>query len=133
MKRVLICFFIMVCLFSSVVSVNAATENTLNNETQSELVQIKDKEIKELEDYKESYGSDTYGFTAYILGKIRIYSIPLCFIGIAVGAIFQYVIGIRKLDVRDRGLALIIGFVTVLVICQILPLIFAIVVKGWRN
>ena len=132
MKRVLICFFMVVCLFSFV-SVYATANNTLKNETQSELVQIKDKEIKELEDYKESYGSDTYGVTAYILGKIRIYSIPLCFIGIAVGAIFQYVIGIRKLDVRDRGLALIIGFVTVLVICQILPLIFAIIVKGWRN
>ncbi len=132
MKKVLICFFITICLFSFT-SVFATTENAVNNETQSELVQIKDKEIKELEDYKQSYGSDTYGFTAYILGKIRIYSIPLCFIGIAVGAIFQYVIGIRKLDVRDRGLALIIGFVTVLVICQILPLIFTIIVKGWRN
>ena len=132
MKKLLICFFIAICLFSFT-SIFATTENAVNNETQSELVQIKDKEIKELEDYKQSYGSDTYGFTAYILGKIRIYSIPLCFIGIAVGAIFQYVIGIRKLDVRDRGLALIIGFVTVLVICQILPLIFTIIVKGWRN
>ena len=132
MKKVLISFLIVICLFSFA-CVFATTENTIKNETQSELVQIKDKEIKELEDYKQSYGSDTYGFTAYILGKIRIYSIPLCFIGIAVGAIFQYVIGIRKLDVRDRGLALIIGFVTILVICQILPLIFAIIVKGWRN
>ena len=26
-----------------------------------------------------------------------------CFVGIAVGAIYQYVIGIRKLDIRDRG------------------------------
>lgn len=132
MKRVLICFFTMVCLFSFT-TICLAAENTANNATQSELVEIKDKQIKELEDYKESYGSDAYGFTAYILGKIRIYSIPLCFVGIAVGAIFQYVIGIRKLDFRDRGLALIIGFVTVLVICQVLPLIFAIIVKGWRN
>lgn len=132
MKKVLICFFILVCIFSFT-SVFAATENAISNETESNLVQMKDKEHKELQDYIESYGSDTYGLTAYILGKVRIYSIPLCFIGIAVGAIFQYVIGVRKLDVRDRGLALIIGFVTVLVICQVLPLIFAIIVKGWRS
>ena len=71
--------------------------------------------------------------TAYILNKVRLYSIPFCFIGIAVGAIYQYIIGIRKLDTRDKGFALVIGFVTVLIICQVLPLIFAIVVKGWRG
>ena len=91
------------------------------------------KEKKELEDFNEAYGSETYGFTAYILSKIRIYSIPFCFVGIAVGAIYQYVIGIRKLDVRDRGMILIVSFVTLLVICQVLPLVFTIVVRGWRS
>ena len=88
---------------------------------------------QELQDYTDRYGSETYGFTAYILNKVRIYSIPFCFIGIAIGAIYQYVIGIRKLDVRDKGFNLLIAFVTILIICQILPLIFAIVVKGWRG
>ena len=69
---------------------------------------IKDKELKSLEDYKQAYGSDSYGVTAYMLNKVRVYSIPFCFIGIAVGAIYQYVIGIRKIDVRDRGFLLII-------------------------
>ncbi len=27
------------------------------------------------------------------------------FLGIAIGSIYQYVIGIRKLDVRDKGFA----------------------------
>ena len=105
----------------------------MNNETENQLVQIKDKELKSLEDYKQAYGSESYGLTAYLLGKIRIYSIPFCFIGIAVGAIYQYVIGIRKIDIRDRGFALCIAFVTIFVICQVLPLIFAIVVKSWRG
>jgi len=70
---------------------------------------------------------------AYILDIVRVYSIPFCFIGIAIGSIFQYVLGIRKLDVRDRGFMLIITFVTILLICQVLPLIFAIVVNGWRG
>lgn len=74
-----------------------------------------------------------YGLVAYILNMVRIYSIPFCFIGIAIGSIYQYVIGIRKLDIRDRGFYLIITFVTILAICQVLPLIFAIVVNGWRG
>lgn len=118
---------------------NAVTTNTATNtnkvissETQGELKEFKEKSTKEVQDYIERYGSDAYGITAYILDKIRMYSIPLCFVGIAVGAIYQYVIGIRKMDVRDRGFGVVIAFVTLLIICQILPLIFAIVVKGWR-
>ena len=86
-----------------------------------------------MDDYKQEYGSDAYGLAAYILNIVRIYSIPFCFIGIAIGAIYQYVIGIHKLDERDKGFTMIISFVTILVIAQILPLIFAIVVKGWRG
>ena len=100
---------------------------------ESQLVQIKDRELKSIEDYNKAYGTESYGITAYMLNKVRIYSIPFCFIGIAVGAIYQYVIGIRKIDVRDRGFLLIIGFVTIFVICQVLPLIFAVVVKSWRG
>ena len=94
---------------------------------------MKQKVLKSMEDYKEAYGSDTYGLVAYILDKVRIYSIPVGFLGIAISAIYQYVIGIRKLDVRDKGFNAMIGIVTMLIICQVLPLIFAIVVKGWRG
>lgn len=132
MKKVVMTLLIMTCVFFSC-SVYATSENVLSGGTTGQLVQIKEKELKELEDYNEAYGSEAYGFTAYALNKIRIYSIPLCFVGIAMGAIWQYVIGIRKLDVHDRGLFLIISFVTILVICQVLPLVFAIVVKGFRN
>lgn len=107
--------------------------NKLEETTNSELVSMKTKAENEIQRYEELYGSKTYGYTAYVLNKIRIFSIPLCFLGIAVGSIYQYVIGIRKLDVRDRGFLLSIGFVTVLVICQILPLVFAIIVQGWRG
>ena len=117
----------------SVGAVYATNDNGLAGTTAGKIVEIKEQQLQELEDYTEAYGSETYGLTAYLLNKVRIYSIPLCFIGVAVGAIWQYVIGIRKLDVHDRGLFLIIGFVTVFVICQVLPLIFAIVVKGFRN
>ncbi len=111
----------------------ASEDGVIDEQVAGELIKVKEHTKKEMEDYVELYGSEAYGMTAYILNKVRLYSIPLCFIGIAVGAIFQYVIGIRKLDLRDRGLHLVITFITILVICQILPLIFAIVVRGWRG
>ena len=134
MKKILLSLLIIFIIIMGFTSIYAVTEtNTLEGEKNGELTEMKSKAEEELKDFEERYGSRAYGYTAYILDKIRIYSIPLCFIGIAVGSIFQYVIGITKLDVRDRGFALIIAFVTILVICQVLPLIFAIVVQGWRG
>ena len=133
MKKLLVSLAIILCIFSMFGFYKVEANQVIDEKTESQLIEIKEKEKKELEDFNEAYGSETYGFTAYILSKIRIYSIPFCFIGIAVGAIYQYVIGIRKLDVRDRGMMLVVSFVTLLVICQVLPLVFAIVVKGWRS
>lgn len=108
-------------------------EEVLESEQATQLVEIKESAKDKLEDYIEKYGSTPFGVAAYVLNIIRIYSIPFCFVGIAVGSIYQYMIGIRKLDVRDKGFALIITFVTILLICQVLPLIFTIVVNGWRG
>jgi len=136
MKKIFVATII-VLLLLGISSVYATQPiDTATNElagTQSSIVKIKSDAENELKDYEETYGSKAYGYTAYVLNKIRILSIPLCFLGIAVGSIYQYVIGIRKLDIRDRGFVLIISFVTILVICQVLPLIFAIVVQGWRG
>ena len=112
--------------------VNAA-EQAIDEETESELVKLKEKELRTLEDYKEQYGSDIYGTVAYILNIVRIYSIPLCFLGIAIGAIHQYVVGVRKLDTLEKGMGLIVTFVTLLIICQILPLAFAVFVRFGRG
>ena len=110
-----------------------AAENIIDQQNESQLIKIKENSAKTLEEYKQKYGSDAYGLTEYVLNIIRIYSIPLCFLGIAVSAIYQYVIGIRKLDTQEKGLVMMISFVTILVICQILPLAFAIVVKFGRG
>lgn len=110
-----------------------AVENVIDEKTESQLIKIKENTAKTLEDYKEKYGSDAYGLTAFILNIIRIYSIPLCFLGIAVSAIYQYVIGVRKLDTQEKGLYTMVSFITILVICQILPLAFAIIVKFGRR
>lgn len=108
-----------------------ASDEILNSKTTSEIIKMSETQKQELEDYVESYGSETYGFTAFVLNKVRILSIPLCFLGITISAIYQYVIGIRKLDVRYKGFYTMIAFITIFVICQVLPLIFVIVIKGF--
>lgn len=137
-KKIIVIFTIMMCLFGCVAIYASSVRNTnsqsdLSSDSTVNLVKLKDKELKTLEDYKASYGNDTYGFAAYALNIVRIYSIPFGFVGIAISGIYRYIIGIRKLDVRDKGFGAMIGIITVMVICQVLPLIFAIVVKGWRG
>ena len=129
---VMIIVLIAIMLFGN----NFAYAETTTTETESstsQLVKIKENSAKTLDEYKEKYGSDVYGVVAYILNLVRIYSIPLCFLGIAIGAIHQYVIGIRKLDTLEKGMGLIVTFVTLLIICQILPLAFAVFVKFGRG
>ena len=108
-------------------------KNVLETNTTSDIIETKDKIQSDIDNYTKIYGSESYGLTAYILNVVRIYSIPLCFVGIVVGALYQYVLGTRRLDMKHKGFALIVAFITLLVICQVLPLIFAIVVKGWRG
>ena len=134
MKKVIAVIFVFICVFSVITTYATNTENVLEpTKTSSTLVEIKEKSLKTMEDYVEQYGNQTYGYVAYILNLVRIYSIPFCFVGIVISAIYRYVIGIRKLDVQNNGFGVMIGIITVLVICQVLPLIFARVVKGWRG
>ena len=133
-KKIILCSIVVLLfisfLFTNVVS---AASEVIDDQTESQLIEIKDNQAKLLEDYQEKYGDDTYGLVAYILNLVRIYSIPFCFLGIAIGAIHKYVIGIRKLDTLERGMGLIVSFVTILIICQILPLAFAVFVKFGRG
>lgn len=133
MKKIIAIISIVICMFASV-TVYAANETREVEQTATgKLIEIKDKELKTLEDYRNAYGSDSYGLTAFLLNKVRIYSIPFGFVTIIIAAIYQYIIGIKKLDVRDKGFGLMIASITLVVICQVLPLVFAIVVKGWRG
>ncbi len=137
MKKVLSIIAILSLLFFIVITpVYAESEvleekEVVESDNATDFYKIKEVAGGKLEQYSEKYGSRAYGITALVLDTVRIYSIPLCILGIAIGAIYQYIIGIRRLDVRDRGFSLIIAFVTILVIAQILPLVFTIVVKGW--
>ena len=136
MKRILVTISVLIILFiagTSIFPKEVYALEATDIKSQGQLLQIKESHAKSLEEYKEKYGNDAYGLTAYILHIVQIYSIPFCFLGIMVGAICQYVLGIRHLETQEKGLALMVTFVTLAIICQVLPLIFTIVVKFGRE
>lgn len=117
-------------------NVYAANDNSIINEVTSangNLLKLKENQAKSLEDYKQKYGSDSYGLTAYILHVVQVYSIPFCFLGIVISIIYKVIIGSRHLENAEKGLGMIVAVVTLTIICQVLPLIFALVVKLGRE
>lgn len=133
MKKTIAIILIVLCILS-INTVFATETNTIEEKAENEITEVKDKmEIKKQE-YTEKYGSDAYWMAGYIIEEIvQPYSIPLCFLGIAIGLVFQYVMGTRRLDYKHRGFGTVIVFVTILIVCQVLPFIYALVVTGWRG
>ena len=134
MKKTIVLLMVIVCILSVNMVFAANTANDLQEKKQNEMTEIKDKmELKKIE-YTERYGGEAYWLAGFIIEEvIQPYSIPLCFAGIAIGLVFQYVLGTRRLDYKHRGFGIVIVFVTILVICQVLPFIYALVVTGWRG
>ena len=133
-KSIAIIFCLIFIIFSaSFFNTTFAEEKILDNKVESKIIEMKEKALNTREDYTQRYGTEAYGTTAYILSLVRKYSIPVCFIGIAVGVIRKYIIGIRKLDTLERGNVLIVTSITVLIICQILPLAFAVFARFGRG
>ena len=89
-------FVIISIVMIPVYATNVSQENSIESTSTTNLVELKDKALNTLKDYQVAYGNDTYGFVAYVLNIVRIYSIPLGFLGIVVAAIHRYVLGIRN-------------------------------------
>ena len=134
-KKIIILIALLIIILASIGLINKcyATDEVISNKTESTLVQLKEKELKSLEDYKRTYGSDSYGLTAYILHRVQIFSIPFTILGVLIAAVYDYIIGVRHLETKEKGQALMIMFITLGVICQVLPLVFTIVVKFGRE
>ena len=135
MKKISIVIITLIVLFGIFLSTTKvyADSKVLDEKLEGKLVELKEHETKTIEDYQARYGSEAYGTVAYILNLVRIWSIPLCFLGIAIGAVHRSILGIRKLDTLEKGRGMVVMFVTILIICQILPLAFTLVVKFGRG
>ena len=138
MKKILTIVTIIVVIFGIIFCImpNKVYAEDLVQEVQREqgsLLKLKENQAKSLEEYKQKYGSDSYGLTAYILHIVQIYSIPFCFLGIIISIIYKVIIGCRHLENAEKGLGMIVAVVTLTIICQVLPLVFALVVKIGRE
>ena len=104
-RVILIVFFVICSLFTTVYAAsNETSKETLKNDSSTHtLLEMKKHEEATIDNLTEQYGSRTYGVTAYILDRVRIYSIPCVFLGIAISAVYQYVIGLKRLDARNIG------------------------------
>lgn len=132
MKKALIMVSIFMVIFIGYIAIfnePVYAVEAIDKKTESNLIEIKEEQLKTVEQYVEKYGSQAYGWTAYALHIVQIYSIPLCFLALAISAIYRFVIGARHMGNIEKGLGLMVTFVTLTIICQVLPLIFAIVVK----
>lgn len=87
----------------------------------------KEKRIAELTD---KYNDEVYGKVAYYLEVAQKYSLPICFIGIAMGSFNFLIVGNKKLDKKEQGYGWIVGFVIGLVVFNVMPLLFALFVAG---
>lgn len=136
MKKTLLLITIILAVFIIILNVyptNIYATEVIDEETESELIEIKESQIKTLEEYQEKYGSDAYGLTAYILHIFQLYSIPFCFLGIVISIIYKIILGVRHIESAEKGLGMIVAIVTITIICQVLPLVFAVVVKLGRE
>lgn len=133
-KVILIAFVVICSLFTTVYATSKESSNEqIKNENTHTILEMKKHEEATIDNLTEKYGSHTYGVTAYVLDRVRIYSIPCVFLGIAISAVYQYVIGLKKLDARNIGFNGMIAIITLGIICQVLPIIFAIVVTRDGN
>ena len=138
MKKILTILTIIVVIFGIIFCImpNKVYAEDLVQEVQREqgsLLKLKENQAKSLEEYKQKYGSDSYGLTAYILHIVQIYSIPFCFLWIIISIIYKVIIGSIHLENAEKGLGMIVAVVTLTIICQVLPLVFALVVKIGRE
>lgn len=101
--------------------VNGASQKILNNMSKKE---------RKIAEYTDKYNDKTNAVVAYYLDLIQLYSIPVCVIGLTIGAFNFYIVGDKKLDKKEQGFGYIMSFLCGLVFFQVLPFIFALLVAG---
>ena len=88
------------------------------------------KKERKIAEYTDKYNDKTLAVTAYWLDIAHLYSIPVFIILITWGAFNCYIIGEKKLDKREQGFSTIVASLVGLVVFQVLPFLFALLVVG---
>ena len=93
----------------------------------------KEEEIQEYTKLRSEGGlglSRTNATVLYYLHVIQLYSYPVCFVGLAIASLNFFIIGNKKLDKKEQGFSMLVALIIGLIVFQILPLLFAIIVAG---
>lgn len=89
------------------------------------------KKEEDIARYTEACGGNrTNGIVLYYLGVARDYSIPVIFVGLVIASLNFFIIGNRKLEKREQGFKMLVTLIVGLIVFQVLPLLFAIIVAG---
>ena len=96
-----------------------ASKEIINNVTENE---------RKRAEYIDEYNDELLGTVAYGLYMLQKYSWPICFIGITIGSFNFLILGNKKLDKKEQGFGWIVGFTMALVVFNVLPLIYAVLV-----
>lgn len=109
-------------------------DEALPTKQKTELLNLKEQSRTALEKYKEKYKNNyVYGVIAYVLNAVRLASVPFFVIGILISVVYEYIIGMKRREMVRKGRGMRITMGSVFVTLQVLPLIFAIVIKFWGN
>lgn len=142
MKKLLSILIAMISILMLINSVCATTEQITtdsiitSNETNYENVESTEKNMslttkeEKIEYYSKICESETEGKALYYLYEIQSYSIPVCFIGMFFASLNFFIIGNKKIEKREQGFGMLIMFGLGLIMFQVLPLLFAIIVAG---
>lgn len=114
---------------------NISTEEVKNEENTEKLTSAskkilngKTKKEQDMARLKDKYNDEFLGTVAYYLEKARVYSLPICFIGITIGAFNFLIVGNKKLDKKEQGFGWIVGFTIGLAVFNVIPLLYALLV-----
>lgn len=102
-------------------NLNGASEKILENVSESD---------RKKANYIDKYNDEFFGTIAYALDWLRIYSLPVIFIIMIIGSFNFLIIGNKKLDKKEQGYSMIVFSVIALVVFNVLPLLYAVIVAG---
>lgn len=109
-------------------------DEALPEKQKTELLKLKDQSRDSLTKYKEKYKNNVvYGTIAYVLNIVRLASVPFFVIGYLISIVYEFIVGMKRREMVRKGRGMRITLGSAFIMAQVLPLVFAIVIKFWGN
>lgn len=106
----------------------------LPTKQKTELLNMKDKSRTSLAKYQAKYKNNViYGTIAYVLNLVRLAAVPIFIVGYLISIVYEFIVGMKRREMVRKGRGMRITLVSAFAMVQVLPLIFAIVIKFWGN